>query len=147
MNNTHHPSPARPTILLVEDDDIIRDLIVLSLSKQNYHIVTANNGRDALARFQAYQPNLVILDILLPWMNGIDVLRYWKDKNLLGDVPVLIISALSHREIVQDAFEAGARDFLIKPFDKHVLLERLQRMLSPHTETRPEPRPTLTPTG
>ncbi|HNB52600.1 MAG TPA: response regulator [Anaerolineales bacterium] len=143
MNNHRPPTQAHPTILLVEDDDIIRDLIILTLSKQNYHVVTANNGRDALARFQAYQPNLVILDILLPWMNGIDVLRYWKDKNLLGGVPVLIISALSHREIVQDAFDAGARDFLIKPFDKNVLLERLQRMLSPRTEAPPS----LTPTG
>ncbi|NUM48669.1 MAG: response regulator [Anaerolineales bacterium] len=99
------------------------------MSKQNYHIVTANNGRHAIARFEVYRPDLVILDILLPWFNGLEVLRHWKEKNILGDVPVLIISALGHREIVQEALENGATDFLIKPFDRHVLIERLQRML------------------
>ena len=120
----------RPTILLVEDDDIIRDLIILSLAKQNYEIVTANNGRDALARFQAYSPDLVILDILLPWMNGLDVLRYWREKEVLGHTPVLIISALGNREIVEEALDTGARDFLLKPFDKNVLIERLHRLLA-----------------
>ncbi|MCB9134626.1 MAG: response regulator [Anaerolineales bacterium] len=123
-------TPTRPTILLVDDDDLIRDLIVLSLSKHNYHIVTANNGRDAMARFQAYHPDLVILDILLPWMNGLDVLREWKKRKVLDEVPVLIMSALSHREIVQEALDAGASDFLIKPFDRNILIDRLQRMLA-----------------
>ncbi len=127
--NDPAPDP-RPTILLVEDDDITRTLISLTLTSQNYDIVTANNGRDALARFQAYHPDLVILDLLLPWMNGLDVLHYWKEHNLLGNVPVLVMSALGHREIVQQALEAGARDFLLKPFDRSVLIERLRRMLS-----------------
>lgn len=136
-------TPTRQTILLVDDDDLIRDLIVLSLSKHNYHIVTANNGRDALARFQAYRPDLVILDILLPWMNGLDVLREWKKRNVLDGIPVLIISALSYREIVQEALDSGASDFLIKPFDRNILLERLQRMLA--HKNMPVPAPASVP--
>lgn len=121
----------QPTILLVDDDDLIRDLIVLSLAKLDFQIVTATNGRDALARFQAYHPDMVILDILLPWMNGLDVLREWKRRDVLEGIPVLIISALSHREIVQEALDSGASDFLIKPIDLNMLMERIQRMLAP----------------
>lgn len=128
MNN---PSPnTKPTILLVEDDNIISDVIILSLAKLDCQIVTASNGQDALSRFQSYHPDLVIMDILLPWMNGLEVLREWKKRKVLGEVPVLIMSALGHREIVQEALDAGASDFLIKPFDRNILIDHTRRLLA-----------------
>jgi two-component system, response regulator, stage 0 sporulation protein A len=115
-------------ILLVEDEPALRDLIALVLSQQpGYQVATAANGLEALAAFQEQPPSVLILDILLPQMNGLQLLVKLKEKELLGEAVIIIISGLGYGEIVQQAVAAGARYFLVKPVDMDLLVERIKQ--------------------
>jgi len=114
-------------ILVVEDDAPLRDLILLALSRHpHYQALAAGDGVEALALFERHHPQALILDILLPSMNGLDLLRRLKEQNRLDGVAVVVISALGYGEVIQQAVAAGACDFLVKPFDVEFLLQRLQ---------------------
>lgn len=116
-------------VLLAEDDRAVRDLIVLALERLNCRVITADNGATALALVRVHRPQLVLLDILLPQLNGLEVLRQLGDRALLDHVPVIVISALGYREVVQQALKAGAKDFVLKPFDVGLLTGKVQRVL------------------
>lgn len=121
-------------LLIVEDDPALRDLILLALSRYpRYRAIAARDGVEALALFEQHHPQAVILDILLPHMNGLDVLRRLQEQNRLDNVVVIVISALGYSEVIQQAVAAGARDFLVKPFDVEFLLRRLEGAMSRST--------------
>jgi DNA-binding response OmpR family regulator len=92
---------------------------------------TAEDGVQALELAGQHRLDLIVLDILLPFMNGLDFLRQARRQGCLENTAVVIVSALGYREIVQQASEAGARDFLVKPFDVDVLVRRLRALLPP----------------
>jgi two-component system chemotaxis response regulator CheY len=119
------------TILVLEPDHILRDLIVLSLKRNGYSVITAEDWLDALAFYKEYQPQLILLEILLPQMNGLDLIKELKSHGLMDKTKIIVISALGYRDIVSKAIEVGASDFLVKPLDIQVLLERVQKVLSP----------------
>jgi two-component system response regulator (stage 0 sporulation protein A) len=125
----------RTRILLVEDEPTLRDLIALVLGQQSdLEVATAENGLEALALFQESQPpEVLILDILLPQMNGLQLLTQLNEKDLLSHTGTIVISALGYGEIVQQAVAAGARYFLVKPFDSDLLLQRIYQVIA---ETR-----------
>jgi two-component system cell cycle response regulator len=126
------PEPAvenhAETLLVIEDDPSIRDLIVLTLKRLDCQIVTAANGMEALARFKEHRPRMIITDVLLPRMNGLDLVRQLNDTGSLDDTAVLMITALGYREIVEKAIQAGVKEFLVKPFDIDDLFTRAQRI-------------------
>ncbi len=127
------------TLLIIEDDPSIRDLMVLVLKRLKCRIVTANNGMEALARFNECHPKMIITDVLLPRMNGLDLIRQLHDTGALDKTTVLVITAFGYREIVQKAKLAGVKDFLVKPFDVEDLFTRVQRAwLNAPVRTLPE---------
>jgi DNA-binding response OmpR family regulator len=118
------------TVLLVEDEPALRDLIALILQNMvGCRVVTAGDGAEALKSFSELRPQAVILDILLPYMNGLDLLRKLKDQGDLDGTGVIVISALGYPEVVRQAAAAGARDFLVKPFDPEILAERVKTLI------------------
>ncbi len=120
------------TLLLVEDEPALRDLIALILEHQvGCRVVTAGDGMEALESFETLRPRAVVLDILLPYMNGLDLLRRLKEQGNLEQTGVIVISALGYPEVVRQAAEAGASDFLVKPFDPVVLAERVKSIFEP----------------
>jgi adenylate cyclase len=112
-------------ILVVDDNEINRDVLSRRLVRQGYTPLTAQNGREAIERLRAEPFDLVLLDILMPEMNGYEALAQLKADPVLRHIPVIMISALDEIESVVRCIEIGAEDYLPKPFDPVVLRARI----------------------
>ncbi len=116
-------------ILVVDDLPTNRLKISLALKQQGYTIAEAESGRRALEMLRAESFDLVLLDILMPEMDGYEVLRQMKRDRALRAVPVIVLSALDEMENVQRSLEMGAEDFLPKSFDPAVLREKVEKII------------------
>ena len=120
----------KPLILVVEDDAPVRNLITTTLKAHDYKFITAQNGNNAIMEASSHNPDIVLLDLGLPDIDGVEVIeriRTW------SDMPIIVISARSEDKDKIDALDAGADDHLTKPFSVEELLTRLrvtQRRLS-----------------
>jgi DNA-binding response OmpR family regulator len=122
-------------ILLVDDDELLRRSLAFGLQRASYRVSTAASAEDALALSRHDAPDLVLLDIGLPGMDGLDALREFKEKQR---VPVMFLTG-RRREMDQVlGLELGADDYVTKPFDKDVLLARIKALLR---RSQPEPSP------
>ena len=113
----------KPTILAVEDDAAIRSLISTTLKTHDYNYLTARDGRSALLEASSHNPDIILLDLGLPDMDGVDIIqaiRQW------SGVPIIVISARSEDADKIRALDAGADDYLTKPFSVEELLARLR---------------------
>ena len=115
-------SPSRGTILVVDDDPSNRDVLTRRLGRMGYRTLAAVNGRQGLETIRAEHPDLVLLDLMMPEMNGYQVLEACRDEPELRDLPIIMISARDEVDDMVDCIGLGAEDFLPKPFDP-VLLE------------------------
>ena len=115
-----------PTVLLIEDDRLIAEPIARALKLQNYTVLTATNGAAGLEMALTAQPDLVILDIMLPEMNGWDVCKGIRQKSV---VPILMLTALSEEIDRVLGLELGADDYLSKPFSTRELMARIKALL------------------
>ena len=113
----------KPLILVVEDDAPVRNLITTTLKAHEYKFITAQNGNNAIMEASSHNPDIVLLDLGLPDMDGVEVIeriRTW------SDMPIIVISARSEDKDKIDALDAGADDYLTKPFSVEELLARLR---------------------
>jgi diguanylate cyclase (GGDEF)-like protein len=116
-------------ILVVDDDLFMRKILVRYLERENYRVVEATNGMEALKLYQEHQPDMILLDAMMPVLDGFECCsRLQKLPN--GDhTPILIITALEDRESVDRAYEVGASDYVTKPIHWAVLRQRVRRLL------------------
>ena len=115
-----------PVVLVVDDNDDNRFTLLMRLEACGYeNIVTAENGREALEKMRAGPIDLVLLDIMIPEMNGYEVLEHLKADTELRDLPVIVISALDEMDSVIKCIELGAEDYLAKPFNPTLLRARV----------------------
>lgn len=114
-------------ILVVDDEASIRDLLHTVLTRRGHEIVTASNGRNGLARFREDRPRLAILDLKLPDIGGLEVLK--EIRALDQETPVIILTGIGTEDIEAKAKQLGATDFLQKGFSLHALGESLKRTL------------------
>ena len=132
------PTPPELTqatrILVVEDEDLIREMLVLALEEEGYEVITAVDGRTALALFQDSEPtdgdfrfDLLILDLMLPQINGLDLCRLLRYQG--NYVPILILSAKASETDRVLGLEVGADDYLTKPFSMRELIARCRALL------------------
>ncbi len=119
------PSGEAGVILVVDDNEGNRDMLSRRLARQGYHVQVAAGGRAALETLQTHRVDLVLLDVMMPEMNGYDVLQRLKSDPALRDIPVLMISALDEIDSVVRCIELGAEDYLSKPFDPVLLRARI----------------------
>ena len=116
-------------ILIVDDAKFMRTTLQAILTKDNHEIVgEAENGEEAVSLYRKTKPDLVIMDITMPVMNGIDAMKEIKEFD--DNAQVVVCSAMGHQKVVVDATRAGAKDFIVKPFDEHRVLETVERVLS-----------------
>ena len=118
-------------ILITEDDTTIREGICAYLSEFNYEIIEARDGREALSKFESNKIDLVILDIQIPFINGLDVLRKIREKS---NLPVLILTAFSDEEFKITAFSNLADGYIEKPFSLPVLKARIDALITKNYE-------------
>jgi len=109
-----NPTTERPKVLIVEDDRFFIDLLAKHLSQANFAVLFANTGEEALQMIKTEIPTVVLLDILLPQIDGFDVLTQMKADERTKDVPVILLSNLGSKENLERSKQLGAYNFLIK---------------------------------
>ncbi|MCB8943106.1 MAG: response regulator [Ardenticatenaceae bacterium] len=117
------------SILVVEDNEMISEPLILLLELQGYEVDWAENGRIALDKVHERPYDLILLDIMMPEMNGYDVLRYLKTNTELRHIPVVMLSALDDMQSIVQCVKLGAEDYLFKPFDRTLLKARIEASL------------------
>jgi class 3 adenylate cyclase len=123
-------TPARSTVLVVDDDPLNRRLLEHSLVADGHEVLTAEDGLQALEQIRRHRPDIVLLDVLMPELDGFGVLEQVKSDAELRDVPVIMISALEDVDSVIRCIELGAEDYLPKPFDPVLLRARMNAGLN-----------------
>lgn len=115
-------------ILIVDDAKFMRITLSNILQKANHEIVAeAENGREAVELYREVKPDLVTMDITMPEMTGIEAVKEIKKE--FPDAKIVMCSAMGQQKMVVEAIEAGAKDFIIKPFDEHRVLDAVNRVL------------------
>ena len=117
------------TVLVIEDEPDIRELIEFNLKKYDYNVLLASNGEKGLKDARSYEPDLILLDLMLPGIQGIDVCRVIKSDENIKSTPIIILSALGQEEDIVLGLEAGADDYVSKPFSLEILNARIKTVL------------------
>lgn len=120
-------------ILVVDDDPLMRDLLCTRLDLAGYRASSANDGFQALHCLRSVQPAAMILDITMPQLDGFGVLERLKRMPAFKALPIMVLTARHQTADVQRAIAMGARDFMAKPFNDRVFLQRVRRLLRPVT--------------
>ncbi len=116
-------------ILIVDDSGVNVELLVAVFASEHYVVSTATDGFEALAKIAAEKPDIVLLDVMMPGLDGFEVCRLIKADPTMADIQVIMITALSHVDDIVRGFEAGADDFVTKPFDGLALMARVRLQL------------------
>jgi len=114
-------------ILIVDDDNANRQLISIILKLDGYELETASDGREALLKLKDQTYDLMLLDLMMPVLDGYQVLKMLRSDEQYKDLPVIIITAVSKRESVAHCIQLGANDYLLKPFDQHDVRNRVRK--------------------
>jgi CheY-like chemotaxis protein len=120
----------RPTVLVVDDDEFQRKMVGKLLEAENYQMIYAGNGIEALTLLRKARPDLILMDVMMPEMDGLETTRRLKATPQHSGVPVIMITGQSEGKIVVDSLKAGASDFVVKPFNKNTLIDKVARALS-----------------
>jgi two-component system alkaline phosphatase synthesis response regulator PhoP len=128
-----------PRVFVVEDEEDIRGLIRYNLEKEGYQIGIASNGEEAIMQVRTFKPDLIMLDLMLPGMQGLDVLRHIKSEMATKNIPVIIVSAKTAETDRVLGLEMGADDYIMKPFSIKELASRVKAVLRRVKTTPPRP--------
>jgi DNA-binding response OmpR family regulator len=117
------------TILVIEDTDEILENIKEILQLREFGVISACDGKNGVDMAVHFKPDLILCDILMSEMNGYDVLKTLRETKGMAEIPFVFITSQSHRENIQRALDLGASDYIIKPFDGDILLNRIDHLL------------------
>jgi DNA-binding response OmpR family regulator len=122
--------PNGKKIMIVEDDSFVLDIYQTKLSQEGYSVIEARNGVEAMKKMEKEKPDLVLLDIVMPYMDGIEVLKKMKESDELKNVPVILLTNLSQKEEINVGLGLGASDYLIKShFTPSEVMEKIKVFL------------------
>lgn len=130
------PAQLQFLILVVEDSPDNLAMISLALQQQGYKVVTASNGEDAISVATQTNPNLILMDINLPELDGLGATRRIRENEALRDVPVIAVTAFSTEGFQRAAYDAGISGYLTKPIDLDRMNQLIARLLSPEGSGR-----------
>ncbi len=115
-------------VLIAEDEPMMLAALHHNLQLEGYEVLSSTDGRDALEKFEAHSPDLIITDILMPYTSGLELIGVVKNSSGKA-TPIIVLSAMGQEATVIEAFQLGADDFIIKPFDPTELSMRIKRLL------------------
>jgi DNA-binding response OmpR family regulator len=127
--NEPQPEGPTPLVLLVDDDEAARILTEIALTNAGFRVVQAENGKDALDVFRVEHPDIVLLDVNMPVMDGFEACRELRKLPGGESVPVLMVTGNEDVGSINRAYEIGATDFLIKPSNWEIIVQRVRDML------------------
>jgi len=120
---------SKSTILVVEDEEDLRDIIIYNLGRDGFQTIGVETGEQGLEQAIKLNPNLIILDLMLPGMSGLDVCKQIKLDRNMQSMPIIIISAKGEEADIVSGLELGADDYITKPFSPRILLARVRAVL------------------
>jgi len=131
-----HPSRAKagpegsaPRILVVDDEDDLLELLRYNLTRDGYQVTCVATGEDALRNVRRQAPDLIVLDLMLPAIDGLEVCRRLKGESKTRDIPIIMLTAKSEESDIVAGLEHGADDYIAKPFSPRVLMARVKALL------------------
>lgn len=119
---------SKKKIVLAEDNSTLSLLLKFRLEKEGYDLLLAVDGREALELIENHDPDLILTDIMMPFVSGLEVISHVRNK-LDSETPVIVFSSAGQEEMVLKAFNLGANDFMGKPFSPNELVIRVKRLL------------------
>ena len=118
------------SVLVVDDDPDVCDLVTYKLEQSGFDVRRANDGDDALREVAKQIPDLVLLDIMMPGISGLEVLQRWRGSAATAAMPVIMLTAKAQENDVERGFELGADDYVVKPFSPRELARRVTAVMS-----------------
>ncbi len=129
LNNIIIAERSIPLLLVVDDDIVVRSMLIKALQKQNFEVIDAPNGAEGLELFRNYRPDMVLLDVLMPVMNGFETCQIMRELDPERTVPIIMLTGLDDVVSVDRSFEAGATDFITKPVNWSLFSQRVRYAL------------------
>jgi two-component system, OmpR family, phosphate regulon response regulator PhoB len=120
---------AAPTILVADDEEDVRELVVYRLSRSGYNVIGASDGLEAFELASERAPDLMVLDVMMPKLDGYELTRRLRAEEALRAIPVILLTARSQETDVDRGFEVGADDYIKKPFNPDELVARVRAVL------------------
>ena len=117
-------------ILIADDEEDVKTVLQMYLESRGFRIVTAYDGLDAIEQARLELPDAILLDVMMPTMDGFEVCRTLKADPATQAIPIVMVSAASHAESVQTGLSAGAADYVVKPFEPEHLEKLLNKLLA-----------------
>lgn len=119
-----------PRVLMVEDNESISDILSFILKRENFAVELAGDGREAQRRIiDGEPPDIVLLDVMLPYVSGFQLVSIIRDIPAWRDVPIIMLTGKSHENDIVGALNAGADDYIVKPFQPSELMARVRRLV------------------
>lgn len=125
---------ARGLILVIDDEEDILELVRLNLAREGYDVLTAGTGELGLELAKSKQPGLIVLDLMLPGMDGLEVCKVLKNHPKTAETPIVVLSAKGQESDIVSGLAVGADDYVTKPFSSKVLVARIRRLLNRQIE-------------
>jgi two-component system phosphate regulon response regulator PhoB len=120
---------SKPKILAVDDEEDILELLRFNLTKEGFTVVCAASGEEALKSALSNRPDLILLDLLLPGMDGLEVARRLKNDPVTKETPIIMVTAKGEEADIVTGLEVGAEDYITKPFSRKVMIARVRAVL------------------
>lgn len=122
-------APHKPKIIIVDDDRETRELLALALQMEDFEVTQAANGLRLISTLHVDQPDLILLDVNMSWIDGFELCRAVRKNEDFKDIPVIFISARSSSADVKRGIEAGAADYFTKPVELPTLIARIKELI------------------
>ncbi len=122
---------AMKKVLVVEDHPDVLDILTLQMEAMGFAVISANNGKEGVKKAIEEKPNLILMDIMMPGMDGREATRRIRSNQETKDVPILVITALTKESQLRECIKAGCNDYILKPFNCKDLREKIQAILDP----------------
>ena len=124
------------TILVADDDEDLLQALDFTLSQNGYKVITAKDGTEAIVKTVDFKPDLILLDIMMPYLDGFAVCRELKNREETKRIPIIMLTAKGEVEDIKVAFKVGANDYVVKPFIIEKVIEKIEEFLGSKVEER-----------